>query len=140
HGAAPLLDAPAGDRIQRRSAEGGAGTQAETGMMPRATDRVADQKAVGQRGAIMRAEGADREHLASVPRQQHGFPMCVPKQHRAVGYLRKRDTIDEVRSAESVLGFVHSICLTSMVGDSPAEVTDSAAFLLTISGFSVVEG
>jgi len=49
------------DRVQRRSSQGRAGTQAETGMMPRATNRVADQQPFSQRSTIMRAQGADRE-------------------------------------------------------------------------------
>ena len=118
HAAVPLLDAPAGDRVQRRGAQGPAGTQAKTGMMPRATNRVADQQPVGQRGAIVRANSTDREQFVTAPRKQHRFAVCVPKQHSAVGNFRERDALDEVRSTEFVLCFVHSIFLTTPITES----------------------
>src|ERR1039457_17491 len=83
HGAVPLLHAPTGDRVQCRWPERLTGAQAETGMMPGTTNRIAHQQPVGERGAIMRAEGTDREQFVPAPREQHRFAVCVPEQHGA---------------------------------------------------------
>ena len=114
-GAVPLLDAPAGDRVQRRRAQGLAGAQAETGMVPRTANRIVDQQPFGERRAIMRADGADREQLVAAPGEQHRFAVRVPEQHGAVGNRRERDALREIGSAEFRLCFAHSI-LPDMLG------------------------
>ena len=59
HLAVPLLDLPARDRIQRRRAKRFAGLEAEARVMERAPDRLADDEAVGEMAAVVRAARAD---------------------------------------------------------------------------------
>jgi len=53
------FDAPGRNRVQRGSAERLAGAEAETGMMPRAAEGIADNSALLERSAVMRADRAD---------------------------------------------------------------------------------
>ena len=78
------FDAPAGNRIQRRRAKGLAGAEAETGMMPRASDGVADEQALFERSTVVRADCADREHLVAAPGEEHGLALGVPEQHGSI--------------------------------------------------------
>src|SRR6185369_1834468 len=55
--AAPPLDVPAGERLQRRRVLGLAGAQAETGVMPWTTDGVVHHESFGARTAVVRARG-----------------------------------------------------------------------------------
>ena len=80
--------------------------------MPGTAHRVIDEQSVGKRGAIVRADGADREQRVSASREQHRFAVRMPEQHGAVGDARERDAFGQVRSAECV---VHAISLVDQV-------------------------
>jgi hypothetical protein len=101
-GPVPLLDVPARHRVQRRRAKRLAGRQAERGVMPGTAHRPIDEQAVGKRSAIVRADGADREHCVSASRAHHRFAVRMPEQHGAVGDARERDSFGQVSSAECV--------------------------------------
>ena len=97
HLAVTLLHAPARHRIERRCGNGFAGAQAETGVVPRAADRVADHQALGQRPAVVRASRADGEEFFAPARQKHGVIPNMPGGHAALGNFAERDTLGEVR-------------------------------------------
>ena len=107
----PLLDAPAGDRVERRSAQGLAGAQAEARVMPGTTNRIADQQPVRERGAVVRAEGTDREQFLPAPRENHRLAAHVPGEHPAVADVRDWDARGEVRPRECRGSFGHSISI-----------------------------
>jgi len=54
---------------QGRRRQGLAGTQIETGVMPRAAHRVVDDQTVDKRTMIVRAMRSDSENVASPPYQ-----------------------------------------------------------------------
>ena len=81
---AHLFDAPTRNRVQRRRAESLTGAQAEAGMMPRASNRIAHEKPLFERSAVVRADGTDREQLIAAPDKQHRFAVRVPEQHGSV--------------------------------------------------------
>jgi len=69
--AVALIDPPTRDRIERRSPDGLAGREVETGMMERATNRVPDDEPLAQRPVIVGALGADGEQPPGRAHQQH---------------------------------------------------------------------
>jgi hypothetical protein len=82
--------------------------------MPRAADRFADKKTLGQWTAVMCADGSDREELRALSRNKDRLAESVPEQHRAIGEFRERYSLGEVGSVERRLCFVHSILLESV--------------------------
>src|SRR5665213_355937 len=73
-----LLDAPAGHRVECRSAQYLAAAQPEARMVPRATDRVADQKPVSEWGAVVCAGRADRKQLVATSCHEDRYIVDVP--------------------------------------------------------------
>jgi hypothetical protein len=63
------------DRVKRWRAEGLAGTQTETRVVPGAADGVVHNKTLGKRHAVVRAGGADRKQLIAAPREEHRFAL-----------------------------------------------------------------
>ena len=53
--------------------------------MPWASNRIAHEKPLFERSAVVRADGADREHLIAAPGKEHRFAARVPEQHGSVG-------------------------------------------------------
>ena len=53
-------------------------------MVPGATDRLTDDDAFGERAAIMRAFGADREKLIAAPDEDYGLIVDMAFHYRAV--------------------------------------------------------
>jgi hypothetical protein len=49
-------------------------------VVPRAADFVVDDNAFRQRSAVVRARGADGEHIIILPHQQDGFTSDVSEQ------------------------------------------------------------
>ena len=74
----------------------GAGTQAERRVVPRTPNRVADQQAVGERCAVMRALRTDREQFVGAAHEQHGCVADMALDHRAVGDVVERDALREI--------------------------------------------
>src|SRR5665213_700963 len=103
-----LLDAPAGHRVECRSAQYLAAAQPEARMVPRATDRVADQKPVSEWGAVVCAGRADRKQLVATSCHEDRYIVDVPEQHGAVGDFGERNALDEVRPIEGFGGIAHS--------------------------------
>ena len=93
HALALTLHAPARDRIQRRSAQRLAGAQAETRVMQRTPDGVADDQPFGERAAIVRAVRADGEPLVARAREQHLVVADPSRQHAAVGDGARRERL-----------------------------------------------
>ena len=116
HAAVSLLDAPAGDRVQRRRSQGLAGAQAEARMMPGAAHRIVNQQSVGERRTVMRADRTNGEYLIPAPREQHGLTVRMSGEHGPVGDLRERDAIGEVGSVELALRWAHAIVLEPAMG------------------------
>lgn len=106
------FDAPAGNRVQRWRTQGLAGTQAEAGVVPGTSNRIADQKSLLERSPVMGADRTDREHLIATSGQEHRFAASVPEQHGSVGNRRKLNTFREVRSTEFLLFVAHRTSLT----------------------------
>ncbi len=105
----PLFDKPAGYRLQRRRAKRLTGTQAEAGVMPGTAHRLVHQQPVPERGAIVGADGPDREQCGPAPHEQHRFAVRVPEQHGPIGEARERHAPGEVRSAEMLFCSGHPI-------------------------------
>ena len=79
-----LLDAPTGYRIECWGAKSLAGAYAEARMMPGAAHRVSYKKTATKWGAIMRADGANREHFIAATDKEHRFTADVAEQHSSV--------------------------------------------------------
>jgi len=106
--AVALLDRPARERGQGRGAHRFPGPQVETGMMPGAADRVADNEPIHQRTVVVRAVGADREHLRPTPHQQNLLVADMAGQLAAIGKLGERNALRQIGPA--VLRFVRCHC------------------------------
>ena len=57
--------------------------------MPLASNRIAIEKPLFERRAIVRADGPDREHLIAAPGQEHRFALRMSEQH---GSIRDRES------------------------------------------------
>jgi hypothetical protein len=88
-----------GNRIQCRRAQHLASAQTEAGMMPRTTNRIADEEPLGKRGAVMCADGADREQFFAAPDKEHRLAVRMPEQHGSVGNRYEFNPLREVRPA-----------------------------------------
>jgi hypothetical protein len=53
-------------------------------MMPLTSNRIAIEKPLFERRAVVRADGADREHLIAAPRKKHRLALRMPEQHGSV--------------------------------------------------------
>src|SRR6185437_7886291 len=69
--AMPMFNTPVRNRVQRRRAESLAGAQTETGMMPLTSNRIAIEKPLFERRAVVRADSSDCEHLITAAGQKH---------------------------------------------------------------------
>jgi hypothetical protein len=61
-------------------------------MVPGTADGFADEQALGERTAVVRAGGTDREELLAASRQQDRLVPDVAGQHAAVGAGIDRNT------------------------------------------------
>jgi hypothetical protein len=68
--------------------------------MPRAANRSAHDEALDQRGAIVRADGADREYLIAASDEQNWLTARMPEQHRSIRDCRKPNSLGEIRPAQ----------------------------------------
>jgi hypothetical protein len=107
-----LLDTPAWDRVQRRSAQRLSGTKTETGVVPGTADGVLYQDPFGERTVVVGAFGADREQLVTTARQQHRVARDVPQDLAVFSDIRKRHPLGKVGSVEPLLLFAHGWLLT----------------------------
>ena len=71
-----------------------AGAQAETGVVPRAANRIPDHQPLVQRPAVMRAGSADREYLLAPSHQQDRLGPDMAEHHRAVRKLGESRPLD----------------------------------------------
>ena len=101
-----LLDVPARYWAKRRRPEGLSGAQIETGVVPGATHRVANQETLGERALIMGALGTDCEHLAAAAHQQNLLVAGMTDEHSAIGELIESDALGKVWTGE-LLFFLH---------------------------------
>ncbi len=83
HHVAAAFDAPTGNRIQRRRAQRFARFETEARMMQRTSNRLANDQALGESPAIVRAVGADGEESIAGTRQQHVILADASGQHVA---------------------------------------------------------
>jgi hypothetical protein len=93
-----LFDSPACDRLERRRAQRLTGAEAETGVMPRTADGVANEKPFGEWSTVVRTRRPDGEDLASLARDEHWLAVRVPREHAAVGQRLECDAEQEVRA------------------------------------------
>jgi hypothetical protein len=77
------LDAPTGDRAERRSAQRFPGSETETGVMQRAPQLVANNEALDERPMVMSATSSHGEELATGARKDHVFAVDLPLNHSA---------------------------------------------------------
>ncbi len=73
-------DVEAGQGVQRGAALGVARAQIEAGVVPGAPDRVADDDALAQGAAVVRAGRADGEHVGAAADEQHRLAARVAQQ------------------------------------------------------------
>src|SRR6185369_8949566 len=88
---------PAGDRIERGGSKRFAAAQAETGVVPRAAHRVADDQSVDEGAVIVRAQGADGEELVSRTRQENVVLADAANHHLAGLESRGGNSFGEAR-------------------------------------------
>ena len=101
-----LLDVPARYRAKRRRLEGFSRAQIETGVVPGATHRVANQETLGKRPLIMGTLGTDCEHLSAAAHQQNLLVAGMTDEHSAIGELIESDALGKVWTGE-LLFFLH---------------------------------
>jgi hypothetical protein len=53
-------------------------------MMPLAPNRIAIEKPLFERRAIVRADGPDRENLIAAPGEKHRLALRMAKQHGSI--------------------------------------------------------
>ena len=106
--AVALLDRPARDRAQGRGVQGFACAQVEASVMPRAAHGVADHDAVGERTVIMRAMGADREHLRPATHQENLVIAGMTDELAAIGKLREVNALHQIWTGGFSLLLSHS--------------------------------
>ena len=75
--------------------------------MPGAAHGIVDEEPLGERPAVMRAGGADREHLLAASRQQHRLVADMTEQHGAIGELRECEALGEIGPARLRLSLTH---------------------------------
>src|SRR5882724_11935694 len=102
------LDPPASDRIQRGCAQRLATAQAEAGVMPWTTQRIAGHQAFREGPVVMRAIGAYREEFVAAPRQDHVFVVDTPDEHPAIRKAAERNAALQIRF-RSALRICHEI-------------------------------
>ena len=99
---------------KRRRPEGLARAQIETGVVPGATHRVANQEALGERPLIMGALGTDREHLAAAAHQQNLLVAGMTDEHPAIGELIESDALGKVWTGELFSSCIIVACLRDL--------------------------
>jgi hypothetical protein len=77
--------------------------------MPGAVDRLAHHESLGERAAIVRAGGTDREDLISLSREENRLIAHMPLQHRAIGDLAEIDARREIGARRPSLLRTHVI-------------------------------
>ena len=75
---------------------------AEARMMPGAADCVSYEEAANKGGAIMRAHGANREHLIAAADKEHRFTADVAEQHGSVRNGRNLNALREIWPARAL--------------------------------------
>ena len=93
-----LLDIPAGYRAKRRRPEGLSRAQIETGVVPGATHRIANQKTLGEGPLIMGTLSTYCEYLPAAAHQQNLFVAGMTDEHPAIGKLIESDAFGKVRT------------------------------------------
>src|ERR1039457_330341 len=76
-------------------------------MMPRAANRITHDEALGQRGTIVRAGGANREYLKAASNEENWLTARVPEQHRPIWDCRKLNSLGEIRPAQFAFYWAH---------------------------------
>ena len=54
-------------------------------MMPLASNRIAIEKPLFERRAVVRADGPDCERLIAAPGEKHRFALRMSEQHGSIG-------------------------------------------------------
>ena len=93
---AHALDAPAGERIERRRAQRFAGAKGKARVMPWTADGVTDDQAVGKRPVIMRAERADRVERVAASNQNRVFRVDASADEAAIRKFLQRNPASEI--------------------------------------------
>jgi hypothetical protein len=91
-----LFDLPTSERRERRSEQRLAGFETETGMMPRAAHRGADQQSVRQGSPIVRAASINGKDVLATARQENGLVANASREHSPVGKRRAGDALSQV--------------------------------------------
>ena len=104
-----LFDAPTGNRVERRGAKSLPGGYAKARMMPGTADCVSHEKPINKGGTVMRAGGANREHLIAAPDKKHRFTTDVAEKHGPVRNRHNLNSPSEIRPAEFCTFLVHLI-------------------------------
>jgi hypothetical protein len=55
-------------------------------MMPRAANRIIHEEPLAKWGAVVRADGTNREQLIAAPDKEHRFAARVAEQHGSVSH------------------------------------------------------
>src|ERR1019366_2599914 len=100
YGPVSPLHPPAGNGVERGSPKRFAGAQGETGVVPRAANRLANNETVGERPAIMGAYGADRKDILAPAGEQHGFAACMAGQPPAVLEIVECYSLPQIRASQ----------------------------------------
>src|ERR1019366_8692076 len=93
-------DVEARDGIQRGRAGGRPRVKRKGRVVPGAANLVADDEALAERSAIVRALRAHGEDLGPATHEQHGLAMRVPHQRPALWHRLRIDALREIRPLE----------------------------------------
>ena len=88
HHVALSLHFPTRNRIQRRRSNRLPGAKTETGVVPGASDGIADDQTLGERSVVMRAVRPDRKDLR----------LTLDDQHLLVAHLALQGAVGELLS------------------------------------------
>src|SRR5206468_12786750 len=113
---------------ERRRARRGAVVQLEAGVMPRATQRLADEHSLIEWCSIVRALSADGEPVRLRVRQQNRLPEGMTSDELAGSDATRRDPFGEIRPRQLLGVFAHlrwsrRFCARSRTSISPNSCT-----------------
>ena len=100
HAIAAPLDPPAGEVRQRRRAQRLAGAEAEARVVPGTAHRVADDRALRQRAAVVTARRADGVEVVADSCEEHRLTVRMAEQSVARLHLGRGDARGEIGTGE----------------------------------------
>jgi len=106
--------------------------------MPLASNRIALEKPLSERRAVVRADGPDREYLIAAPGQEHRFTQRMREQHGSIGDRREFDALGEIRPPEFHLFLAHMVLLEAELSAHSDNGSEQSRLLLETSAIATL--